>query len=370
MFKLTRRNWLASACGALSGLSGCGRDRAADPAVAPAGPEDQNGRGKNEEATSRPASLGPGSYVLEPLPRAFKGPGFAAAFNRHGQVAGQFTTQARHNHACRWDTGTFQDLDRPEGLWSAARAMNRHGHVVGEHVAGPDQVIHGFLWRDGSFKDLGTLGGPESRALGINDAGLIAGYARDAAGLAHAVVWEHGKLRPLGGRSPEFPRSQALALNEAGVVVGSVHGDRGGHAMIWDDSRVERLHPPREARSSVASAISSEGEVAGSITVEAGRHSHACVWRRGHPEILHGLGFASTATAINALGQVGGSYFRDKGEQRAFLALGKRMHDLTGLLKDAGGLILRSVQMIDDRAWIAGVAEQKGLPVPFIARPL
>jgi probable HAF family extracellular repeat protein len=307
--------------------------------------------------------------VLEPLPRDYKGPGFAAAINGRGQIAGQFTTRVGHNHACRWDSGSFHDLDRREGLWSAARAMNRHGHVVGEHVTGQDQVVHGFLWRDGTLTDLGTLDGKDSHALGISDAGMIAGSARDEEGHAHAVVWEHGDLRPLGGRPPEFPRSQALALNDGGVVVGSVYSDRGGHAMIWGDPRVERLHASREARSSVASAISHEGEVAGSITVEAGRHSHACVWRRGQPEILHGLGFASTATAINALGQVGGSYFRDKGEQRAFVALGHTMHDLTGLINDAGGLVLRSVLSIDDRGWIVGVAEQKGLPVAFIARP-
>jgi probable HAF family extracellular repeat protein len=303
------------------------------------------------------------------LPAGFKGPGFAAAVNQDGLVAGQFTTDKNRSHACRWDSKRLQDLDQPGGLWSGARAINRRGTVVGEYSTGPDQAIRGFLWHDGTLRDLGTLGGADSHALGINDSGLIAGYARDRNGLTHAVVWENGRPRALGTHSAKFPRSQALALNDSGVVVGSAFNDRGGEALIWNGSRMERLEPPPRARSSVGTSINQEGDAAGNVIVEGDLHTHACFWRQGKPEILRGLGFASNATAVNTAGHVGGSYFHEKGEQRAFLWAGRTMHDLTSLLEGAGGLVLRSVLTIDDRGWIAGVGVHAGLPMAFVARP-
>jgi probable HAF family extracellular repeat protein len=231
-------------------------------------------------------------------------------------------------------------------------------------------VIHAFHWHDGSFVDLGTMGGPDSHALAINDAGVIAGYARDEAGIAHAVLWEKGKLKLLSPVSAAFPRSQALAISESGVAVGSLYNERAGHAMIWNDPKIARLEPHEGERASIATAINDEGDVAGDVTLdEKDYHPHACLWKRGVPKLLESLGFASTASAINAAGHLVGSYFRDKGESRAFVWEGKRMHDLTCLLESAGDVVLRSAMMIDDRGWIVGGGEHKGLPMAFVARP-
>ena len=53
----------------------------------------------------------------------------------------------------------------------------------------PNGTYHAFVW-DGTEKtDLGTLGGYFSSALGINDQGVIVGFAMDAIGQTHAVEW-------------------------------------------------------------------------------------------------------------------------------------------------------------------------------------
>ncbi len=43
--------------------------------------------------------------------------------------------------------------------------------------------------------DLGTLGGPVSQVLAINDRGQVVGFATTAAGDAHATLWTKKPIR-------------------------------------------------------------------------------------------------------------------------------------------------------------------------------
>jgi probable HAF family extracellular repeat protein len=308
--------------------------------------------------------------LLVELPREFRSPGYAAAINEDGKVAGQFATAERRNHACVWDSSSFRDLDEPGGRLSGARGINRHGHVVGEMQTTADHNLHAFFWDGKSVKDLGMLGGRESRALAINDGGLIAGYSSDTAGLWHAVVWREGitpvVLEPL---SPTFPHAQAVAMNNEGIVVGSSFNQTTGRAVLWRDGRAESLEAVEAEVRSIAAGINDEGQVVGTFEVDHGLRRRACMWSKGTMRDLHGLGLSSTATSINRSGHVVGSYTSNKGEERAFVWKGREMHDLTGLLEGATKIALRFALMIDDRGWIAGVAESGGLPSAFLARP-
>jgi probable HAF family extracellular repeat protein len=65
------------------------------------------------------------------------------------------------------------------GSQGAAYGINNTGWVTGDDNLPGDQNEHGFLWRKGVKTDLGTFGGPNSSAPGFqNDKGVVVGSAQ------------------------------------------------------------------------------------------------------------------------------------------------------------------------------------------------
>jgi probable HAF family extracellular repeat protein len=59
-------------------------------------------------------------------------------------------------------------------------------------------VQHAFIWHNGVIRDIGSLGGPFSRAQVVNDRGQVAGYGITATGEEHAFFWDGGVIIDLG----------------------------------------------------------------------------------------------------------------------------------------------------------------------------
>ena len=87
----------------------------------------------------------------------------------------------------------MQDLGTFGGLQSSAYAINSAGHIVGEAVDS-NNVSRAFLYDGSQMLDLNNLVLPASgwtnleAAVGINDAGQIAGYGQFAGGVYHAFL--------------------------------------------------------------------------------------------------------------------------------------------------------------------------------------
>ena len=57
---------------------------------------------------------------------------------------------------------------------SSAHSIGNGGHVVGQSHTPLPGAVHAFSWRDGAMTDLGTLGGRDSFAYGVNVLGATA----------------------------------------------------------------------------------------------------------------------------------------------------------------------------------------------------
>lgn len=142
-----------------------------------------------------------------------------------------------------WKGGEMIDLGNLGGLMNFAQCANNRQEIIGmsslaEHpgacVTG-EPGCHAFLWARGSMRDLGTLGGANSDAIWINDAGDIAGSADLVTpGIHDAVRWRHGRILDLGTVSGDAC-SRGLAINSRGQVVGGSSDCRNFlHAFVWE----------------------------------------------------------------------------------------------------------------------------------------
>jgi probable HAF family extracellular repeat protein len=61
------------------------------------------------------------------------------------------------------------------GSNSFAFAISRNGQTAGVSYIPGDAFYHAVIWQNGSIVDLGTLGGLNSGASGINSSGEVAG---------------------------------------------------------------------------------------------------------------------------------------------------------------------------------------------------
>ncbi len=90
-------------------------------------------------------------------------------------------------------------------------------------------------------RDLGTLGGAQSAANGVNDLSQVVGWSLDAAGRTQAFVWANGMLTAL----PYLPggtNSVATAINNAGKITG--YSDVSGtnyHAFLYATNHMADL---------------------------------------------------------------------------------------------------------------------------------
>jgi len=198
--------------------------------------------------------------VMRPLPTFGGTNGFATGTNNRGQTVGWaenlvhdptcVAPQVLQFRAALWgrNPARMRELrPLPGDTVSAATALNDRGQVVGisgfcDQAVGRFSAVHPVLWERGKVIPLGTLGGVAwNTPMAINERGDVVGFANHSAADAgelrpHAFRWTGGQgMRDLG-TLPGDATSQALGVNNRREVVGtSCDAADACRAFLWRD---------------------------------------------------------------------------------------------------------------------------------------
>jgi probable HAF family extracellular repeat protein len=206
---------------------------------------------------------------------------YAYRISPNGRVVGYSEVSDDSYHAFLWTRGHgIQDLGTlpgyPDFVNSEATGINDSGKIVG--YAGADLIQRrGFLYRNGTMIDLGTLGGPYSNAYDINEAGQITGHGDVAPSVGHAFFWDrtHGfrDLGTFGGRN-----SDGYGINQLGWVTGwGDLPDGGRHAAFWHDGIMTDLGT-LGGRTSLGVHLNNLGHIVGNAYLADDTTLHAFFW--------------------------------------------------------------------------------------------
>lgn len=206
-------------------------------------------------------------------------------------------------------------------------------------------AIHAFLYSGGVMRDIGTLGGTNSTAFGINDSGQVAGVSDTIAGFAgydHAFLYSNGRMQDLGTLGGDY--STASAINDRGQVVGlAVTADGSYHVFLYSNGAMQDLNT-LSGVTGVPYGLNNNGQIVG-YADNANGQSYAFLYSEGVEVDLNSLmdpslGVSLTdAHAINDLGQIAVDGIVD-GRTNAFLLTPVPEPSTWALLGSSGLLLL------------------------------
>jgi probable HAF family extracellular repeat protein len=275
---------------------------------------------------------------------------------------------------------TVTDLGTLGGNESYAYGINNSGQIAGYAQTIGNTNYHAFLYSNGSMQDLGTLGGSYSRAYGINDNGQVVGLAYISGNsYPHAFLYSDDLIQDIGilMNNDGTIFSTAYGINDNGQIIGSINtsGSIISEAFLYSNGSVQHLGVLAGGNVSIAYGINNNGQMVGyslSTNNVFGRYlQHAFLYSNGLMQDLDTSDYVSFAYGINDNGQVVGSIGNSGGDNRAFLYSGDTMQSLSSLIIPVNsGWVLQGATAINNAGQIVGYGTRTNKTHAFLLNPL
>ena len=296
------------------------------------------------------------------------------AVNDSGKAVGNAGSRA-----VLYSGGVLVDVTPPGSVLAVANDINNSGRVVGEasycDVVNGNHIncrTRGFVYEGGAFTVLGTLGGRDSRATSVNDAGQVFGHSNtqgsspDFSGKQHAFIYKDGVLQDIGTQFGALD-SYAYAGNNPGQAAGRVETSG---AFIYTGGAFKFFQQGATPR-----GMNDLGHVVGLFNVDDTGSGRAFFYDGSTVKDLGTLGSFrfSRARAVNDSDQIVGESspsFFFPGNERAFLYEGGAMRDLNDLVAPMPGRLLQIATGINDAGQIACNGKLDDSDHAFLLTPL
>jgi probable HAF family extracellular repeat protein len=246
-----------------------------------------------------------------------------------------------------------------------AYAVNGAEVVTGTY-RGADGVSRAFRYSamTAAWDDVPLLPGATSTtAQGINDGGIVVGFAFTPSGTRAFRQRPGLPAEDLGDFGGGW--AAAFAINASGAIVGQSMDHNHAFRAFRYDGVLHALSPLAGSLAGAA-AINTAGVIVGYSSSVAGP-LHAARWRSD--TVVDDLGTlggpTSNALGINAAGDIVGRADVMPGQPHAFVFTDDQMIDLNTMIDDTSGWVLQAAYAINDNGVIVGEGLLNGVPRGF-----
>ena len=185
------------------------------------------------------------------------------------------------------------------------------------------------MWHEGHFKTINIAGSIETRAEGINNAGVISGEFVDSDGNEHGFLLRDQKFRKVD--VPDSFTTDIWMVADDGAFVGDYSDVLTVHGFLSPKPKVFVTLDFPTAAATAARWINERGEVVGrwddnSVTfqIPCTTQCHGFLWAKGQFRSIDVPGAISTvALGINNRGRMVGRYIDSAGNEHGFTAVPK-----------------------------------------------